>query len=377
MIQGWYPVWRKELLNALRDRRSLLAAMAYPLLGPVLMALAFYVAVQEATTTEQVEVELQGIEHAPALYDFLVQHGVDHADDAAMSLTIPGSYATDLARAKPVRLVFAANYSDRSGQSDRQQVEQLLQQYNQQLAQQRLILRGISPEVVQPLNLVIQDTGTQGARTAMVLGTVMVFVLMSVFFTGMNVAIDSSAGERERNVLEFLLAQPVTTTALVLGKMLSAAVFAAAGAWLTLLLIPVTFYWVPLEQLGVDFNLTLVDSFLLTLVLLPLALFASMLQLFVSFRAASFKEAQTYISFVMFIPVATVFVLEFTRFEHALLKLLPVTSQHQVLLGAIRATSPDWWALLGGACVTLAAAMGLLIWVSRMLRQEQVIFGHA
>lgn len=379
MSSVFLTIWRKEMVDAVRDRRSLMAAMSYALFGPLLMAVAFMVLIKDVVSERDVRVHIDGAEYAPALVEFLearrILAGTEDHPPQDIWLTIPEDYQNRMERGRPIPIVVRSDYSERSLQSQRTRLESALREYNQTIAMHRLTLRGISGEVIQPLQVDRQDTATKGSRAALVLGMVMVFVLMSVFFSGMNVAIDTSAGERERNALEFLLAQPVATHLLVSAKMTAAATFAILGGLLALLLIPAVFLFVPLEKLGIDFAFTPMDQLIIAVALIPLALFASILQLFVSFRAKSFKEAQTYISLVMFAPMAAVFALEFSRFEHPVLQVLPVTSQHHVLFSTIAGQPIAFLPVLLGGLVTLLLT-GVLVWVvTRMLRSEKVVFG--
>ncbi|HLV47902.1 MAG TPA: ABC transporter permease subunit [Aliidiomarina sp.] len=372
-------IWFKELKDAIRDRRSLMAAMSYALFGPMLMAVAFFAVVQEATSEKDLTVQLEGQEYAPELVLFLQQKGIlaskESEQESGIKLVIPEDYQERLATAKAVSIIVRADYSERKNSSNRQRVERALTEYNQVVASARLMMRGISPEVMYAVVSERQDTATKESRAALIMGTVMVFVLMSVFFAGMNVAIDTSAGERERNSLEFLLAQPVRLIDLVTGKALAAGTFAMLGSVLTLIMIPIVFLFVPLEKLGIDISFGIGKQAMLALVLIPLALLASALQLFVSFMAKSFKEAQTYITFVMFAPMTIVMVLEFTRFSHVALEYLPVTSQHQVLLGSINGEPVSFIAMVIGALSTFAVAGILLFGVQWKLRSEKAVFG--
>lgn len=379
MSRTLLTIWLKELKDAIRDRRSLMAAMSYAFFGPMLMAVAFFAVVKEATSESDLKVQLEGQEYAPELVEFLQHKGILAATeedlDTGIKLIIPADYQERLAAAKAVSIIVRADYSERKNSSNRQRVERALTEYNQVVASARLMMRGISPEVMYAVVAERQDTATKESRAALIMGTVMVFVLMSVFFAGMNVAIDTSAGERERNSLEFLLAQPVRLIDLVTGKALAASTFAMLGGALTLIMIPAVFLFVPLEKLGIDISFGFGKQVMLALVLIPLAILASALQLFVSFMAKSFKEAQTYITFVMFAPMTIVFVLEFTRFSHAALDYLPVTSQHQVLLGSINGEPVSVLAMAIGALGTLAVAALILLAVQWKLRSEKAVFG--
>jgi len=375
----FFTIWRKEMLDAIRDRRSLMAAMSYAFFGPVLMAVAFMAIINDAVSESDVYVNIEGAEHAPAFVDFLnsrrIFAGTEENKARDIDVMIPEDYQDKLARAEMIEIIVRADYSVRSDSSQRNRVESAIREYSSTIAAQRLTLRGISAEVIRPLVVDKQDTATKESRAALILGTVMVFVLMAIFFSGMNVAIDTSAGERERNSLEFLLAQPIPTHWLVMAKAGAAATFAFVGAVLSILMIPLVFVFVPLEKLGIEFSLSAASQIQMILTLIPLALLASILQLFVSFRAKSFKEAQTYISLVMFIPVAVIFGIEFSRVEHPLLSVLPVTSQHQVLLNTIGGQAINWLHVGAGALVTLALT-AVLVWVvTRMLKSEKVIFG--
>ncbi|WP_113907141.1 ABC transporter permease [Aliidiomarina celeris] len=371
-------VWRKELKDAIRDRRSLMAAMSYAFFGPMIMAVAFFAVVNEATSERDLEITVKGQSYAPEFVEFLAQQGILHKEseqEQPIVVVIPSDYQERLARAQTVSIVVQADYSERNGSGDRSRVTRAINSYNQVVASTRLMMRGVSPEVVQAISVDRQDMATQESRAAMLLGTVMVFVLMSVFFSGMNVAIDTSAGERERNSLEFLLAQPIRLFDLVAGKAAAASSFAMLGGVLTLIMIPIVFIYVPLDKLGIDVSFSVSQQVLLAVILIPLALLASVLQLFVSFMAKSFKEAQTYITFVMFAPMTLVFVLEFTRFEHVALQYLPVTSQHQVLMGSISGNPVALSAMLVGVVSTLLLAVVLMFGVQYKLKSEKAVFG--
>ena len=338
MSYAWKVVWFKELKDAIRDRRSVMAAMSYAFFGPMLMAFAFFAVVNQATSESDLKVALSGAEFAPELVQHFKQNGIvahETPEDASIEVSIPEDFQERLATARTVTITVRADYSERKGSSARSRVESAVRSYNQMVASARLMMRGISPEVMQAVVPARQDTATKESRAALIMGTVMVFAVMAVFFAGMNVAIDTSAGERERNSLEFLLAQPLRPFDLVLGKALASSTFAMLGGALTLAMIPLVFLFVPLQKIGIDISFSVITQVVLVLVLIPLALFASFLQLLVSFLAKSFKEAQTYITFVMFAPMTIVFALEFTRFSHPILDYLPITSQHQALLGSI------------------------------------------
>lgn len=374
-------LWRKEVIDAARDKRSLLAAMSYAFFGPMLMAVAFFFLISQLTDPADVKISITGKQHAPQLVEHLRSQGIVErerawsASETPIRLAIPALWAENLAKAKPVTLTLQADWSAQKQQTDIRRVEQAVQAYAAQISHYRLVLRGIDPRVVQPINLTKQDLATRGSKAALIMGSVLVFILLSVFWSGMNVAIDISAGERERNSLEFLLSQPLSTQSIVWGKTLAAATFALAGAALSLVIIPLIFAYVPLQDIGmsVDFSVTMI--LLMFMLLIPLALLATVLQLFVSFRAKNFKEAQTYISFLLVIPMAASFGVEFARLKTPILYYLPLTGQHQAFLSMIRGEAVNWLGAGISALSTFVLAYVLGQLIARMLRSEKTVFG--
>lgn len=374
-------VFRKELRDALRDKRSVMAAMSYAFFGPLLMAVAFYVLIGQLTDSSDVAIDIEGGEHAPALVAHLNQNGVVQREkpwpsgQQPITLTIAENWDESIALAQPARVVLSADFSSQKQRTDIRRVESVIENYSNQLTYIRLQMRGIDPRITQGVDLVKHDKATKGSKAAMLLGGVLIFILLSVFFSGMNVAIDISAGERERNSLELLLSQPLTTQQLVWGKALAASAFAMFGGVLSAILIPIIFKLLPLHEIGISVSLAWPMILLIIALLVPLALLATALQLFVSFRAKSFKEAQTYISLLLMVPMLIIFGVEFARVKSQILYYLPLTGQHQALLDIIKGESLQYGAFALSAALTVALAVGLLKMISRMLSSEKVVFG--
>jgi sodium transport system permease protein len=374
-------VWLKELKDALRDKRSVLAAMSYAFFGPLLMAGAFFLLISQLTSEKDVEIDIHGAAYAPALVNHLNSLGIVArtqpwpTGSQAIVLDIDPSWAESVATAQPAQVTLTADFSAQKQRAEISRVERAVSSYSQQLGYIRLQMRGIDPNAIRAVDLVKHDTATKGSRAALIMGSVLIFILLSVFFSGMNVAIDISAGERERNSLELLLAQPLSAQQLVWGKTLAAGCFAIFGGILSVVLIPLIFKFIPLHEIGISVAIAWPMLLLIMLILVPLALMATALQLFVSFRAKSFKEAQTYISFLLMVPMLAVFGVEFARLKNQLLYYLPLTGQHQALLDIIKGESVHWLALAVSGLVTLLVSYILIRLIGRMLSSEKVVFG--
>ncbi|WP_258239903.1 ABC transporter permease [Pseudidiomarina homiensis] len=374
-------VFRKELKDALRDKRSVMAAMSYAFFGPLLMAVAFYVLISQLTDTSDVKIDIEGAAHAPAFVEHLERNGVVQRDEAwpagqqPIVLAIAEGWDERIATAQPAKVTLTADFSSQKQRTDIRRVESAVENYSKQLSYIRLQMRGIDPRITQGVDLVKHDTATKGSKAAILMGSVLIFILLSVFFSGMNVAIDISAGERERNSLELLLSQPLTTNQLVWGKSLAASAFAMFGGLLSAILIPIIFKFLPLHEIGMSVSLAWPMILLIIVLLVPLALLATALQLFVSFRAKSFKEAQTYISLLLMAPMLVVFGVEFAKVKNQVLYYLPLTGQHQALLDIIKGEPLQWVAMGISALATFVVSVLLLKLISRMLSSEKVVFG--
>ena len=382
-------VFAKEALDAARDRRSLGSALIYSLFGPLVLAMALGALARDRSDSGPLRLIVAGAEHAPSLVRYLEQNGVEvvsppaevrsavRAGDLRLALVIPEGYARDFRASRPakVELVYDASRSDSRGPVRR--VEGLVERYGTQVAGLRLSARGLSPQVAQPVRLAQIDLSTAASRAALILGTFPIFLLMAAFISAMNIATDTTAGERERGSLEPLLLHAVPRSGLVAGKWMAAVLFNALGMGLTLLVSFLVLRWDRLEKLDVPVALSPGDALRLFVLLLPLTLFAPALQMLIYLFARSFKEAQTYLSLLIFLPVIPGFLFSFQRIDtEPWMRAVPVLAE-QVLIGDLlrgQATGPAVQLIAAGA--TRLAATACLAVTARMLRHERIVLGR-
>jgi sodium transport system permease protein len=193
----------------------------------------------------------------------------------------------------------------------------------------------------------------------------------------MPLAIDSTAGERERGSLEPLLLNPVPRGVLAAGKWLASSIFGWASVIFSMILTVNVMRRVPWHDLGIRFRLS--DGELMTLLtlILPLGLFLSALVMCASTFARSFKEAQSYLGMLMLIPmlpgiVSTVVPLA----GRPWLAPIPVVGQYALAADLLGGKSPalGFYVLAGVSVV--ACAVALVVATARLLRREAIIFGR-
>ncbi len=379
----------KELVDHLRDRRSVLGSFALAVIGP-LMLIAVFKLVLDLQKERPLEVPVIGKEHAPRLISYLEMHGAiiqpAPADveervregDADMVLVIDPSYPHDYARGKSASVQLIIDDSRSDSQKNVRRMERLLMGYSQSLGALRLIARGVSPELAAPLELAEVDLATPEKLAANLLNMVPLFLMLAALVGGMNLAIDTTAGERERGSLEPLLLNPVSRVELVLGKWLATVCMSVAIALVTLLGFALTIGLLPLEDLGMKIAFGLPECVTVLAAVLPLTLFGSSLQMLIATFARTFKEAQTYLSLLNLLPMVPSMFLMINPSDRQWWMLpLPTVAQVTTVVDVMRGEHIPVWhlAVIGGSSLLYSSiCVALLV---RLLGQERIVFGRA
>lgn len=384
-------VFLKELTDGLRDRRSLVSLLLFPLVGPLLISFILSQTTDQLSSTDALRLPVVGREHAPGLVAFLDDRGldvVDAPDDAIGSVTerserlvlvIPESYGERFRAGRPatVQLVTDEYRTDGQGAIARR-TRDLINAYAAQVGTLRLLARGVSPDLAQTVMVQDVDVSTPKSRAAIFLNFIPMFVLLAAFIGGMFSATDATAGERERGSLEPLLLNPVTRRAIVIGKWLATVVFASFTVLSTLACTLVALSRVSVEELGIS-SLSLDPSAVLDVLLttLPLALFASAAQLLTASFARSFREAQTYLSLMVFVPTLPAALVTVMPLKSQLwMMAVPVFGQQVLLMDVIRGDPvPVGWVVVAATMSTIAALICLLL-ATALFRRETIVYGR-
>jgi sodium transport system permease protein len=191
--------------------------------------------------------------------------------------------------------------------------------------------------------------------------------------SGLSVAIDSSAGERERNVLEMLLCQPVSTLKIVLAKLIGASTIAVIGVLLILVLTSISVGFVDLTKIGATFSLDMSTALVLLIILLPICFFATACQLFVAFQTKSFKEAQSTVGMLIGIPAFIPFVISMMDDRPEWINWLPISGQSMIIENIFKGVEVDWLAVLATSSVTIAITIALVLALAKKLKSEKVV----
>lgn len=383
-------VFRKELRDHLRDRRSVMSALGFTLMGPIIFGVMFTVMASWYRKDKPLELPVAGRANAPSLIAFLERSGVELSEPPAdyeariqagkldAVLIIPEDYgkAFDAGRTAEVQLVM--DNSRNQARATVHRVEQLLNAYSGMLGSQRLLARGVAPQLAMPVKVEEVDLSTPERLAANLLTVIPIFLVFAAFSGGMNVAIDAMAGERERGSLESLLLNPVQREALVAGKWLSTVVFACAAATVCLVAFMAVMLRVPLQDLGVKVRLDVATVLGLWVAVLPLALMASAAQMLLSTFARSFKEAQTYMQVLSLLPTVPGMALVLSPVQSKpWMFAVPVLGQEMLVQELMRGESLGAMPFLMGLVSCCVLALVFLAWTARLLGDERIIFGRS
>lgn len=382
-------VFDKEWRDAIRDRRSLVAAMTYALAGPLLVTMMLVALGRNAERDETPVVAIAGAARAASLVAFLDQRRirtVTAPDDVGkairdrqidVALVVPEQFDDRFRQARPADVYLSYDSTHASARRTLPKVRAVLDEYSRETAVARLVMHGVSPAVAQPLRVRERDFSTGAARATMMLAALPIFLLLAPFISSMNLAIDVTAGERERNSLEPLLANPVRLSALAAGKWAPAVLLSGVGTLLTLVITQAILRSGRLQALDASVGLAWGDTGAVLAILLPLALFAPAVQMLASMFSRSYKEAQTYLSLLLFLPMVPGFLFAFDAVRPSgWMAAAPVVGQQVLLERVVRGDAFDLsaWALLTSA--TLLLALACVAATARLMGSERIVLGR-
>ena len=385
-------VFLKELVDNLRDRRTLASALIMgPIFGPVLFAFIINLSIERSLDDAETTMDLPviGQAYAPNLVRYLESRNIDivagPADAAAAAaavkmglhdliLVIPEAFGEQLGNAIPAKIELYSDSANTQGEKEARRARRALNSYNRQLASIRLSARGINPLILRPINIDDIDMSTPSGRSAMLLGMMTYFFIFALLMGGMYLAIDTTAGERERGSLEPLLSLPVTRAQLILGKITATCVFMAFSLLLSLLSFYVVLRFMPLEQLGMTPNFDLRVVVAAFWLLAPFILLGASLMTLVASFTRSYKEAQTWLSVVLLAPTLPILIVSILTLRPQLeFMFIPSLSQHLILVDMIK-NEPLNGLHVAISVVSTLTIGALLTWVcARLYRRESLL----
>lgn len=386
-------VLRKEWRDALRDSKSLRMAVLMPIyfVGVFVASSLFIIHMSNqsrATTSEPIKLAVVGAEYLPPLIDWLQERGVQidavgddayqqvERGDLGYALIIPVDAHEKFATGESIELALVFDATNSKLQGSLHFVRQQIWSWNGRMGSLRLLARGISPGIANPVVVRDLNIASDEKMGFFVMASLPMLLILTAFMASVGFSADMTAGERERRSLESLLITPASSAVLILGKWFTCFSLTLMVLLIEVVLLAIAFAYVPFKELGLRVNVSPLDLANVYLVLASVALLATGLQFVISLFARSFKDAQTYMGLMIFIPMVPLFYTLFNPSAYAeWFRWVPVLGQ-QVLIKDL---------LLGGHVtplhflqvwvVALLLAVFFLVSTARQLRKPKIVYG--
>jgi sodium transport system permease protein len=355
MMRTLLTVFRKEVLDNIRDRRTMASALLMgPLFGPLLFAFVINLSIEQSLSNldAKMVVPVIGSDRAPNLIRYLNSRNIDVIDgplnrDAAIDsvksgahdlvVIIPAEFGKQLAGGIPAKVQLITDQANTQADREARRARSAIIDYSQELTAARLAARGVNPMVLRPINVDEVDVSTPSGRSGILLGMLSYFFIFAMLMGGMYLAIDSTAGERERGSLEPLLSLPVTRDRLIYGKVAATCLFMALSLILSLCSFFIALNFLPLQQLGMTPNFGPAVLLLAFLLLTPFILLGAAVMTLVASFTKSYKEAQTWLSIVLIAPTMPILIVSILTLRPRLeFMFIPSLSQHLLLVDMIK-----------------------------------------
>jgi sodium transport system permease protein len=381
-------VFVKECRESLRDKRVLLNALILgPLFGPLLFVglLRFTIGHELEQADRPLPVVVIGAERAPNLVAALEQQGLEalppltdveiaiREQRVALALRISDDFADDWRAGRPAQVDIIHDSSQREAGSQVQRLHDMLENYSRRTGAMRLVARGLVPSLASGLLIATRDQATPQARGAMLFAMLPYFLILTSFLGGMWLAIDSTAGERERQSLEPLLVNPVPRGQILLGKLCAAASFSFISLTLGLLAFAIAARLLPTQQIEMSLNLGPRVMGAILLLMLPLVLLIVISQMVVSAFAKSYREAQTYVGLLQLLPLIPSIALAVLPVTPQLwMYSLPLIGQQLTMLRVLRGELVSALPLALCTLDTVLATIAIFLFARRIYESERL-----
>jgi len=394
-------VYRKELTEWLRDRRTLISTVVVPLLlFPVLILGFTYLAADllGKAKDEIPSIMLIGGEDSPQVVAALqkvdslkiVPYAADWKNQISektirAAVEIPPGFQASLEANEEKTVTIYFYEGEIKSSFGAEHLEKSLKNYRDQIVKDRLAARSIATSVLTPFDIKQTNVAPPEKVSGATLGGFIGYLVILLCMTGaMYPAIDLTAGEKERGTMETILSSPVSRLNLVLGKFLLVLSAALATAALSVLSMGISFNAMKHFNSSVNSGRGEAASLILQLgpkpvllifvMALPLAVFFAAALMTIALFAKTYKEAQSYLTpmtFVVVIPAVASLLpgVELTP----KLALVPILSTSLVCKEIIAGTY-HWNSIaliFASTCVYAAIALFLAV---KMFQREDVLF---
>ncbi len=376
-------VCRKEFIDALRDRRTLIAVfLSSVLMGPAILAALTQLIASFEERAERRQVYAVGMAEAPTLRNYIERqnHTVKESpanyeeqlknnELADPVVVVPADFESKLLRGEAPVVEVVVSSANQRAQAGVARLTRLLRSFSREQAMLRLAMRGVAPALLEPVSLQERDLASQQSRSAQLTAMLPMLVLMAVVYGLLGAALDTTAGERERGSLEPLLMNPAPHGAIVAGKWVAVSCVGLLVASVSSLSFLPAQLLIRSDSLQALFQYGLREAAMFMGLLIPFSFMVAALVMAISIRCKTFKEAQAsatvVVLFVSLAPTVTVFNPGAEQPWHAW---VPGLAQNTLMTHVIKGEPLTLRGLLAPCLVAAVLSFLSLTYVARTLR---------
>lgn len=395
-IRNSLIVYRKELRDMLRDKRTIRSMIIVPVIAMplIIVGITKLASRLEGEAKKQPsKVMISGGENSPktlaALQNAPDIEIVPYQSDAKQEVSdkkigalveIPAGFDSVLSNDKTAQVSIGYYQNDDKSELAKGRLQQFFDEYRDKMARAALTARGMPTNLLEPFTVTASNIAPPSKVSAAAIGGWILYMVIIFSFSGaMYPAMDTTAGEKERGTLETILSSPVSRTDLVLGKFLMVMTVSIVTTALSLTSMGASIAWAGRSAGGgadAAFKLGFDPSSIIAIVILlvPLAVLFAVVEIAVALLAKSYREAQTYVSPLMFLVIVPAIVGALPGVElNWKTALIPILNVSLVSKEIFAATYHWSYIALIFATTCFYAAIGIAAAV-HMFNREDVLF---
>lgn len=373
----------KELVDALRDKRTMLMVLMIALFGmPFMMVIISESANRYESQVDKKDIWVAGLNNAPVLQNYFERQGYTiHAAPADYEqqlqtkelinpvLVVNKDFQEKLASGERPTVFIVLDVANQDSQTGVAPLRYLMQGFSSEMARLNLVMRGVSPDIVNVVDVKerhLSRTADSGAQLKGALSMMLVFTMMSA---GLYAAIDTSAGERERGSLEPLMMNPVSSWIFALGKWISVSVLTMLVVIFSVFsLFPASFL-IRNETIRLMLQFSAMELFLMVLVLMPLGLMVAAVQIAIAINGKTHKEAQARCMIVVVLaPLVSMVSLFRQGADPVWYKWVPLIAQNQLMIKILNNEAVSSVDMLAPVLTCTLIGVAALWYISRKMR---------
>jgi sodium transport system permease protein len=392
-------VYRKELREALRDRRTVIASIVIPLFLFPLLSVGFGSLVSSIINkTEEAspKVMVVGGDDSPGVVAALkatpkvevVSASQDWRNqviekEIPLAVEIPAGFDKSLTDQKKLEVFIYKYTGDLKSETAAGKLNDSLRAYREKVVKDRVVAQKLPVEVLDPFQITQKNIAPpEKSGAALFFGGFIAYIVVFLCFNGgMHPSIDLTAGEKERGTMETILSSPISRAHLVFGKFLLVLTTALSTAALSVISMGISFALVNAFQAkaveagkeGMTMHIGIGAALSVFIMAIPLAVLFSSIQLMIASFAKTYKEAQTYLVPLIFIVIIPAIAAMLPIDLSAKLSLVPILNVSLLCKELVIGTYH--WNFIAIIFISTCAYASVALFLAvKMFQRESVLF---